>query len=294
MTRLALNATLSCAALVTLGIPSGAVAQSLTDLPLPALTLSAVTSAEDPEPLKTDASEGWRFEFNSWLWMVGFTGDIGARGRTADVDANFGDVLDASDSVFALSGRIELGFGKIAAFADGVYSDLGFDDQTGPLGLSDIDVTLEQGLIDFGLMYRIGDWEPHGAAEANPRNITLDLYAGARYNSLELTVSPANIDERSTSRDWFDPIVGAKLGLPLSERWHLKLNGDVGGFGVESDFTWSATAVFGYDFDLFGLPATILAGYRAIGWDYSDGSGNDEFVFDITQHGPILGLSIRF
>lgn len=242
-----------------------------------------------------DSSTGrWRVEFNSWLWMMGVEGNVGARGRTADVSADFGDILDASDSLMAFSGHLEVGYGRFAGFVDGFYADLGADDQTGPGGRADVDVSFKQGIVDFGLMYRVGEWEPSGDAANNRRNTTLDLYAGARFNSVELGLDPANLESRSRSNDWFDPIVGAKLVLPLSQRWHLQANGDVGGFGVESDITWSTTAAFGYNFEIFGQSATVLAGYRAIGWDYSDGTGDEEFTFDVTQHGPILGFSIHF
>ncbi len=255
------------------------------------------------EPPESDASSGkltdgsspkWRVDFNTWLWMVGVEGTVGARGRTADVSADFGDILDASDSVVAFSGHLEVGYGRVAGFIDGFYADLGAEDQTGPGGMADVDVAFKQGIVDFGLMYRIGDWEPSGDAANNRRNTTLDLYGGVRFNSIELEVDPANLDARSRSKDWFDPIIGAKLVLPISRRWHFQANGDVGGFGVESDLTWSTTAAFGYNFEIFGQSATVLAGYRAIGWDYSDGAGNDEFTFDVTQHGPILGFSLHF
>ena len=32
----------------------------------------------------------------------------------------------------------------------------------------------------------------------------------------------------------------------------------------------------------------LLAGYRALSWDYE---GANEFKWDMTQHGPIIGLS---
>lgn len=84
------------------------------------------------------------------------------------------------------------------------------------------------------------------------------------------------------------------LVTPISERWFLQVNGDIGGFGVESDLTWSATGLIGYDFRMFDTPSSFLFGYRAIGWDYSEGSGNDRVVWDIVQHGLLLGLTIRF
>jgi len=74
----------------------------------------------------------------------------------------------------------------------------------------------------------------------------------------------------------------------------MEMWGDVGGFGAASDMTWSATAVLGYDVTVIGLPMTIYGGYRAIGWDCSNGSGADPFDWDVILHGPTLGLSILF
>ena len=72
--------------------------------------------------------------------------------------------------------------------------------------------------------------------------------------------------------------------------------GDVGGFGVGSDFTWGAMGTIGYNFRLFSEKnnARAAVGYRAIYQDYTDGSGDDKFKWDVTYHGPILGLVIEF
>ena len=47
--------------------------------------------------------------------------------------------------------------------------------------------------------------------------------------------------------------------------------------------------------DLFGKNnAAVFAGYRALHQDYTDGSGDDEFKWDVTLDGPILGFRIDF
>src|SRR5262245_19357270 len=86
--------------------------------PAPAQEQPPVAAAESP----------WRIELNLWAWMVGMSGDVGAKGRTVHVDADFGDILEASDSVLAFSGRLELAYGPIGGFLDGMYSELGIDD----------------------------------------------------------------------------------------------------------------------------------------------------------------------
>jgi hypothetical protein len=51
----------------------------------------------------------------------------------------------------------------------------------------------------------------------------------------------------------------------------------------------------GYSFHLLGDDnAKVFAGYRALGQDYSDGSGADKFEWDETLHGPVLGLAYHF
>jgi hypothetical protein len=58
---------------------------------------------------------------------------------------------------------------------------------------------------------------------------------------------------------------------------------------------WYAARLIGYRFDLFGKDtATVFAGYRALHQDYTDGSGDDKFKWDVTLDGPILGLKIDF
>jgi len=264
-----------------------------TGLSASARAQADAATAPDAE-LSLDGRQEWRAEFYAWIWAMGLDGDIGVRGLNASVSASFVDVVEASDSILAFSGRLEIGYGRFGGFVDGMYADLGVEDASGPGGLANIDIEFRQTLVDFGLMYRVLDRTPTGRGEANRRNLTLDLYAGGRYSGLELELMPAMLPTRSGSKSWVDPIVGAKVVVPFAERWRLELNGDIGGFGAASDFTWSTTAVVGFDFRMFDLPASVLAGYRAIGWDYSDGSGANRFTWDLIQHGLILGLSIQF
>lgn len=241
----------------------------------------------------TLAPSPWRADFLARIWLMGVHGDVGARGRSADIDSSFLDVVDESDSLFAVSGRLELGYRRITAFVDAFYADIGVDDASGPAGATDIDVDLEQTIVDFGLMYRLLEREPTGNGAGNPRPVSFDAYAGGRYSGVELTLDPADADSRSRDKSWVDPIVGGKLVVPVSQRWRLELNGDVGGFGAASDFTWSATGVLAYDFHIGKLPASVSAGYRAVGWDYTDDDEN-EFKYDVIAHGLVFGFALHF
>ena len=92
-----------------------------------------------------------------------------------------------------------------------------------------------------------------------------------------------------------EPLIGLSTLWDLSERWAVQLKGDIGGIAFGSDFAWDAFALIGYRFDLFGKNnAAVFAGYRALHQDYTDGSGDDKFKWDVTLDGPILGLRIDF
>ena len=65
---------------------------------------------------------------------------------------------------------------------------------------------------------------------------------------------------------------------------------------VGIDFTWGAMRTICYRFRLFSEEnnARVVGGYRVLYQDYKDGSGDDKFEWDVTFHGPILGLVVEF
>ena len=78
--------------------------------------------------------------------------------------------------------------------------------------------------------------------------------------------------------------------IELSPRWFLTFRGDFGGFGLESDFTANAWASVGIRFGIFGHPAAFRVGYRGLFQDYDEDSDVERFEWDMTIHGPTLGL----
>jgi hypothetical protein len=78
--------------------------------------------------------------------------------------------------------------------------------------------------------------------------------------------------------------------VALAPRWDASLRGDIGGWGAGSQFTWNVQALVGYRFTLLGADATALVGYRALSQDYE----SRRLVWDMTLHGPVIGLNLRF
>jgi hypothetical protein len=66
-------------------------------------------------------------------------------------------------------------------------------------------------------------------------------------------------------------------------------------FGVGSGFSWRAVGAYRFAFaKTYGADWSGMIGYRTLYADYSKGSGNTLYRFDMLQDGPIVGVSARF
>jgi len=143
----------------------------------------------------------------------------------------------------------------------------------------------------------LGPYDLSTAALGDEPKLVVDLYTGARYTHIDVDLDLNLGPGRSSSGDegWIDPIVGLRTMWQLTPRWSVTAYGDVGGFGVGSDFSWLANGLVGYRFDLFGKKdSKFLFGYRALYQDYSSGSGDNKFAWDVTIHGPLIALAVEF
>jgi hypothetical protein len=140
------------------------------------------------------------------------------------------------------------------------------------------------------------------------RTTALDILAGARYWYQNMAINLAvDLDlgdlprsgnhfvARSGSVDWVDPVVGARIRHELAPGQALILRGDIGGFDVGSKFSWNVLAVYSYDIAVRdGVTYSGVVGYRALDVDYEQGSGLRKYEYDVLQHGPLLGLTVKF
>jgi opacity protein-like surface antigen len=235
--------------------------------------------------------ERWQFEATPYLFGAGLDGTVGVRGVEAEVDAELEDIFDNLDSAFM--GTIELRRGRFGLLLDGLYfklKDEGAQSWSGPAGIGsatgELEATSTMRVYQVAAAYRIGE------------RTTVDLIAGARYTQvdaeLDLTVTTAGLlpgGARSVSddRSWWDPVIGARVLIPIGERWTAVLYGDFGGFDVGSDSTYQLIAGLNWQ---FAQHFSLKAGYRYIYQDYED--DDDGFKWDMAAYGPYLGLGIRF
>ena len=284
------------------------------------MIVSAI-AADLPRPLAgpvevPTVTTPWTFRFVPYGWLTSLKGEQTVRGRTIDVDASFIDIVEESDSLAALMGTFEVRNGPFALYGDLVWSKVELSGNearsrsfTGPLG-GGISATLEASLgldiqmaiVEGGASYEIMRSGPlafdilggvrywHQKADAS-----LDLTLTVAVDVLDLEIVGNRAFARSGSVDWIDPLIGGRLRYEVAPGHQLFLRGDVGGFGVGSDFSWQAVGGYGFDFAQWGnVTFSGVIGYRALYVDYAQGEGRRRYEFDMLQHGPIVGISARF
>jgi len=181
---------------------------------------------------------------------------------------------------------------RLGFFVNPIYAVLSGDQTIS--GVS-TDVTLNMFVGSFGVDYQLGPYALTETSAGGAPAVTLFPYIGGRYTYLGLSINQKDVRYTDGSQNWLDPIVGIRTVWDFAERWNFTLAGNIGGFGIGSDFAWEASGYFGYCFSLWGKDnANLLFGYQALYQDYKKGSGSDRFEFDATMHGPLIGLSIGF
>jgi hypothetical protein len=99
---------------------------------------------------------------------------------------------------------------------------------------------------------------------------------------------------RASDLEWVDPVVGGRMRHQFASGSEFNLEGDVGGFGAGSEFSWQAVATYGFDVNVFNTTMRSVVGYRALSVDYSQTGAHGRSGLDWIQHGPVLGVAFRW
>lgn len=289
---------------------------ALAAIPLLADAPSA-RAADKPEanPALADP-EPWRLGFTAYGWLTSISGSATARGQTIDVNASFIDLVQRTDSVGALMGYFEADKGRAGMYADLVYSSAGFSQPVSvyrnPLpGLAltlngDAALKTKLTMIEVGGLYELYRWSgTQGSFTAidalagfrywnSTATASLDALGTATYAPLGVSASRSIGLTLSNTLQWVDPLVGLRLRHEFTPTQSILVRGDVGGFGLGSQFSWQALGIYSYKWKKDGYDLAAVIGYRAIGFNYSTGSGFDANSLDLILHGPVIGFGVRF
>ena len=233
-----------------------------------------------------DEADRWRLITTPFLWASALEGDATVRGVDLNIDLGFDDLLDVTD--FGMQMYLELRRNKFGFFAAPNYLKLSGDANAGPLSASFEQKwwTVEGG--GFVNLVNTGDEKP----------FTLDLIAGIRYWNVDTDISiegagPLGVDLNiGSTLELLDPIVGLRMRAYITRKLSISIRGDVGGFDISegdtSRFSWQAIGLLGYDLT---RRFTVLGGYRALGIDAKEDTGNE---WDVIFQGFVLGLQVRW
>ena len=228
------------------------------------------------------ADDRWQHSVALYLVGASMDGQVSVGNVEADVDIGFDDILDNLD--FGIMAAYRGEHGPWAISTDIIYMALETEKSgLGPLGNSSAKANFDETTIELAGYYTFSN---HLAA-----------YGGLRYWDLSgnVTLSLGGPQQRTITADgsesWVDPLIGLRFQTPLGKHWELVGRGDIGGFGIGSDFAWHATLYAAW---LASKHATVILGYRYLDADYESGSGSERFKWDVGQGGPTVGFAWRF
>ena len=290
-----------------------------SSLAFPHLLLAADNPARAAQQAEVEPAdpEPWRFNVALYGWAINIGGNLTARNQTIDTNASFIDLVQKSDSLAGFMGYFEADKGRVGFYSDLVFTKLGFGaGQTryrNPIAGLNISATASAALttqifiIEMGGIYELYRWPGSDASFT-----AVDAVGGFRYWNLSVDASfdaLINIDfsrlhlersggiavARADAIQWVDPVLGFRVRHQFTPNQQVFVRGDVGGFGLGgSQFSWQAVGAYSYAWQFTGYQIAALIGFRALGVDYTSGSGIDAFRFNEVLYGPIIGVSFRF
>ena len=244
----------------------------------PSDDMKTKTSAKSDAVPPPASADQWHFQFTPYLWIAGVSGRGGIGTLSVNIDSGLGD--DNVHLNFGFMGTFEARRNKLSVMTDLQYSNLGTERPTpGPL-FSNASADFKTFILDSEVGYRIvADLE---------KGRFVDVLGGVRYWHLraDLNFDPGLLSARSAtgSKDWADGVIGIRGRAALSKKVFVLGKADIGGGG--SKFTYQLFGGVGIG---VGKRTSLIGGYRNLHVNYD----KDNFLFDASLAGPILGVSFR-
>jgi len=272
------------------------------------------------EAVETTGQGDWRVRATPYMWALGTSGSLTIRNETVGADTTLIDAMTRSSAFpIAFMGRIDASNGPWSAYGDFAFVRLRFADSflnlrsptadilVGLSGSGHLRQTL--GIGEAGVGYELARFhQTTGNANAYT---AFDAYAGARYGNMSAKIDltsfgvagsqylgeqQAIVVQRNLIGRlwWLDPVIGLRMRFDSGDRDRFELRGDIGGFGVGSNFSWQTYGGWSRDFDWNGVKFAGLIGYRALGLNVTKWVNGRENGIDEILHGPITGVSFEF
>ena len=199
----------------------------------PMLGLALIFLAQSASAQEAD----WRYKATIYGWFPGLSASVDTRFGTVETDVSASDALENLDMAFM--GTFAAQNGRWGFAADLLYTDISATQPT-PFALYG-DATVKQTLTALSgyVLYRV----------TQDPAFVFDVGAGVRTFNLDIDVSlsegVAKAASESISRSWTDPVIAARMNVPINEKWFVEGFADYGGTG-SGDETWQIYAGVGY------------------------------------------------
>ena len=275
-----------------LGLSAAAHAQTASAQPAPAASSTAPSQSAAP----AGVNGPWQTDVTPFFWLPSMAGHVTLRGFETEANSTFLETIgNVSSFPISLMGEVDVHNDKWGVFIQPIFMQLSFA-PSGRFFRSDITTT--NFYLEFGGFYTLAngafspgsDWQVQ--AIAGGRYTQLDLKASLALND-PLPFGPGGLSA-SGQQDWVDPFIGLRTQIGLGRDFMLAFRGDIGGFGAGSSFSWNLQGLIGYNFTMFGAPATAFIGYKGLYQNYQTGSGRNEFKWDEVFYGPAFGITTHF
>jgi len=247
--------------------------------------------AADFDAERMEPEREWAVIVSPYVWAASLKGNASLAGFDTDVDVPFSEIFDHLD--LALMGNVEVTNGKWGVYFDGQHVQTSQDER---VFAHEIGIHIKTTTLAAGAFFKAYEVELGGQTVfGKPRTISFEPTVGVRWTELKADVSAFGVSSTKNS-DWADPFIGLRMNADLTDRWNLFAEADVGGFDVGSKVSVNAQAYLGYRMEMLGKPTILRAGYRLLYQDYEndDFTGANKFRWDVSQHGPVVGFSMRF
>ncbi len=240
--------------------------KNLTQLTLICLIFTIIPGVYG-ESAQDDVSD-WKHNVLFYGWAVSIHGDLEVGTIDTEVNIEFKDILDKFSGGAAV---IYEGWNdNWWTYFDGSVTLLEDDPTLNGLEL-EIDSTFV--VVEGGIGHRITD-----------RSFPV-AFGGFRWIGIDTDIDSAIGTKEGDFEGFVDPIFGLYHRHWLSERWMLRVLGDIGGFGVGSELSWGLGVGFVRKFD---GPFSFQCGYRILNIDY-----DEDIEFDGSLQGAYIGIGLR-
>lgn len=272
---------LPAALLAAAPLPADAQTAPAADAAGAEVLLATEETAPAVAPPAQQKEDDFTVIVSPYVWIPTVTGKIGTSAQGLDFRLDAGDLLDVFEFGGLIHGEVRHKSGWGLA-TDYIFANLG----TGvDIVIGNVDADIDAEVHELTIVRRI-DLDRHA----------LDIYGGIRRWDADVAIAIETFffdDTIVTGDEWVDLIIGARYQHEVSRKWKLLFQGDIGGFGAGSDFSWNAVAGASYS---LSDKASFQLVWKTLSVDRkSPAIGNGAPIdLDITITGPLIGFAYRF